>query len=93
MLDSELLEKIRGYLNDEREEDCFKAIAARADWKLGRTILREGREENKARAQELLDQAMEIRRQLPKLDPNDKQKKEEDLTDDDWDKSVFYLYR
>ncbi|KAF2686728.1 hypothetical protein K458DRAFT_386686 [Lentithecium fluviatile CBS 122367] len=81
-----LLEKIVTFIG---EDQWFKSVAARADWKLGRTLMREGGNDNEDEAQILLERAMRIRHELV---PDD-DRKEEDLTDADWDNIVFYLFR
>ncbi|KAF2122806.1 hypothetical protein BDV96DRAFT_639368 [Lophiotrema nucula] len=67
----------------------FRAIAASGNWKLGRTLFREGGSDNEDEAQILLDRAMDIRHELI---PDD-DRKEEDLNDANWDELVFYLFR
>ncbi|KAI1448209.1 P-loop containing nucleoside triphosphate hydrolase protein [Annulohypoxylon stygium] len=81
-----LLEKVITFISDI---SWFEAIAARGNWKLGRTLLKEGGSDNEDEAQILLDRAMKIRH---KLVPDD-DRKEEDLNDEDWDNMLFYLYR
>jgi hypothetical protein len=80
------LEKVVTFIG---KDQWFKAVAARAEWKLGRTLLSIGGDDNSNEAHVLLEQAMRIRHELV---PDD-DRKEEDLTDADWDSMVIYLFR
>ncbi|CAO2647526.1 Nn.00g084480.m01.CDS01 [Neocucurbitaria sp. VM-36] len=82
----QLLEKVVSFVG---EDAWFKAIAARGNSKLGRTLLREGGDDNEDEARIVLDRAMSLRHELV----SDDDREEEDLTDDDWDSLVFYLFR
>ncbi|KAJ4345890.1 uncharacterized protein N0V89_012026 [Didymosphaeria variabile] len=81
-----LLEKIVSFIGEDK---WFKPIAARGYWKLGRTLLREGGDDNEDEAQTQIDKAMSLRHEIA---PGD-DRKERDLNDRDWDNLVFYLFR
>ncbi|KAF1850114.1 uncharacterized protein K460DRAFT_422532 [Cucurbitaria berberidis CBS 394.84] len=80
-----LLQKVLDGVGDDSH---FKAIAARANWKMGRTVGRESGDDDE-QAKIFLDQAMKLRHELV---PDDK-REEENLKDIDWDSLVFYLFR
>lgn len=67
----------------------YSPQAARAAWKQGRALQAIGGDENGGKAKELLDKAMEPRRELV---PDDG-RPESELVDDDWDKLVYYFFR
>lgn len=83
---SELLEKCVGFFGGA---EWFKSQAARAAWKLGRTLQAEGWDEHEEEAKQSLERAMRLRQEL---DPED-HRDEAELSDADWDKFVYYYHR
>ncbi|KAI0875968.1 P-loop containing nucleoside triphosphate hydrolase protein [Hypoxylon argillaceum] len=83
---SDLLRKCVAFAGDV---PWYKAEAARARWKLGHTLQALKGRENEEEARELLGKAMGLRHEL---DPDD-EREEPELSDDDWDKLVYYYYR
>lgn len=71
------------------DSSSFEAVAARGKWKLGKTLVKLGGGEHFAEARVLLEQAYKVRK---KLAPGDK-RSGGDLSDEDWNSLVFYLYQ
>jgi hypothetical protein len=67
----------------------LKPSAARAAWKLGRVLQAQGGHENGKEAIRLLDRAMQLRHDIA---PGDS-RREEELTDEDWDMLVQFNHR
>lgn len=67
----------------------YKPEAARALWKLGRTLLADDEADNEDEAKIHLDKAMKLRREIA---PDD-DRKESELKDADWDSLVYFSFR
>ncbi|KAK0649759.1 hypothetical protein B0T16DRAFT_457140 [Cercophora newfieldiana] len=67
----------------------LEVIAARGNWKLAKTLMKLGDPNGAPEAQEMIEQSMGVWRNL---NPGDNRTAER-LKDEDWDQSVFYLYR
>lgn len=62
---------------------------ARAHWKLGRVLQAQGGQENGKEAMRLLDRAMQLRHEIA---PDDN-RREPELTDEDWDSLIYINHR